>query len=363
MTILGNGYVGIGTTSPLSALHLGGSPQDIANSAELDIVAYRATASPTATDKAFGFYTGSGFTHLMSILNNGNVGIGTTTPTAQKLVVAGNIRVGTDTTGCIEDADGTVLAGTCSSDERLKKNITPFSSVLDRLVQLTPVTYNWRSDEFPERYWGDALQTGLIAQDVEEQFPELVVTDDNGFKQIAFHNLPFYMLQGIKEMNLKVMDINNFEEENNWRDSLSSWFANAENRITRIFTGEVCLSEAGQEPVCINRAELQSLKALLNNSSTNTTTTSVIDPILTEEEAGGGGSSVSDPTCSDGVKNQDETDIDVGGVCIPTEDPEVLPEITDGETPEPDTTTEVEKVVPSTDKEVEQITNGDKTTL
>ena len=88
------------------------------------------------------------------------------------------------------------------------------------------------------------------------------------------------LMASVKEMNLKLTEINNFEKENTWRDSLISWFSNASNHITRIFTGEVCLTEAGQESVCLNRAELQSLKNLLNNQtssgssspSTNTTT-------------------------------------------------------------------------------------------
>jgi hypothetical protein len=72
--------------------------------------------------------------------------------------------------------------------------------------------------------------------------------------------------------------------------------ANAENRITRIFTGEVCLTEAGQETVCLNRTELQSLKALLASppSGGDTPTDGQGVPVGLPAEAGGGGSS--DPT-------------------------------------------------------------------
>jgi hypothetical protein len=48
-----------------------------------------------------------------------------------------------------------------------------------------------------------------------------------------------------------------------------AWFANAGNNITRIFTGEVCLTDPGQDAVCLNRAELQSLKALISNGNNN----------------------------------------------------------------------------------------------
>ena len=81
------------------------------------------------------------------------VGIGTPAdvdgiPTAtDRLQVFGDIRVGTTgTNGCLKNFAGTGIVGTCSSDRRLKKNITPFAPVLDQLTALQPVHYFWRSD-------------------------------------------------------------------------------------------------------------------------------------------------------------------------------------------------------------------------
>ncbi len=141
-------------------------------------------------------------------IQNTRVGILTTAP-LDVLHVAGDVRVGTGTTGCVKDADATVLTGTCSSDERLKKNIIPFDSVLDNLASLTPVTYNWRSDEFPDKHFGEAVQRGLIAQDVQRVFPELVKQDDDGYLQIDFSSIQFYLLQGIKEEYALIQDQSN----------------------------------------------------------------------------------------------------------------------------------------------------------
>ena len=45
------------------------------------------------------------------------------------LQVFGDIRVGTSgTNGCLKNFAGTGIIGTCSSDRRLKKNITPFGT-------------------------------------------------------------------------------------------------------------------------------------------------------------------------------------------------------------------------------------------
>ena len=70
----------------------------------------------------------------MAILANGNIGISTPLdidgfPTAtDKLQMFGDARVGNaGTNGCLKNFAGTGIAGTCASDRRFKKNITPFS--------------------------------------------------------------------------------------------------------------------------------------------------------------------------------------------------------------------------------------------
>jgi hypothetical protein len=140
----------------------------------------------------------------MVIMPDGNVGIGTFTefPTiADKLQVFGDIRVGTTgTNGCINNFAGTGLVGTCSSDRRLKKDITPFAPALDALTRLQPVHYFWRSADFPQQHFGDAKNYGLVAQDVEQVLPELVETDSDGFKAVDYSKLPLLTIQAVKDL-------------------------------------------------------------------------------------------------------------------------------------------------------------------
>jgi hypothetical protein len=138
---------------------------------------------------------------------NGDLGLGTPgdvngIPTAtDKLQVFGDIRVGTSgTNGCIKNFAGTGIIGTCSSDRRLKKNITPFAPMLDKVTALQPVHYFWRSDEFPDRHFGNSQSDGLIAQDVEQVMPELVATDSDGYKAIDYSKLPLLTIQAVKEL-------------------------------------------------------------------------------------------------------------------------------------------------------------------
>jgi hypothetical protein len=113
---------------------------------------------------------------------------------------SGDIRIGTGTTGCVTDADGTIIAGTCSSDARLKTGITPFPRVLDKLARLQAVSFLWNARDFPERRFGASPSFGLVAQDVEKVLPELVTEDERGYKAVRYNKLPLLMLEGMKEL-------------------------------------------------------------------------------------------------------------------------------------------------------------------
>jgi len=63
-----------------------------------------------------------------------------------------------------------------TSDRSAKKDITPLEPVLDRVKRIEPVHYRFSRDA-PEY---DVLRIGLIAQDMEELFPELVTRQTNG---------------------------------------------------------------------------------------------------------------------------------------------------------------------------------------
>ncbi|MEK9147801.1 MAG: tail fiber domain-containing protein, partial [Patescibacteria group bacterium] len=137
----------------------------------------------------------------LTIDSSGNIGIGTTAPDSIKLDVEDDIEVGTGTTGCVRDADNTTLIGTCVSDVNLKKNISSLSGILGGLSQLRPVSFEWRNDEYEWLNGQVGINYGLIAQEVETVFPEMVHIDDKGYKRVAYDiALSMRLLQGIKEI-------------------------------------------------------------------------------------------------------------------------------------------------------------------
>lgn len=91
---------------------------------------------------------------------------------------------------------------TQNSDIRLKKNISTIDGVLSKISKLRGVTYNWISDAKDT-----TQQIGFVAQEIEKVFPQLVKTDDEGFKSVAYSNMVPVLLQAIKEQQIKIEEL------------------------------------------------------------------------------------------------------------------------------------------------------------
>ncbi|WP_439557594.1 tail fiber domain-containing protein [Dyadobacter sp.] len=89
------------------------------------------------------------------------------------------------------------LSGTLTqnSDLRLKRDIIPLTANFEKLASISGRHYYWKD---PQRSQG--LQTGLIAQEVESVFPELVETDKDGFKSVNYIGLIPHLLEAVKEL-------------------------------------------------------------------------------------------------------------------------------------------------------------------
>ncbi len=178
---------------------------------------------------------------------DGKFGINTSTPSVA-LDVVGDIEY----TGTITDV----------SDERLKEHITDFENALPILASIGVKQYNMIST--PGR-----TETGFIAQNVQQFFPEAVSVVDpaNGYMGVSYVSFIPVLTKAIQELNVQMIGIGDLETENTWRESLVGWLSNAANRITRIFTGEICLTDPDGSSECINKSELRQLKQLLNTQT------------------------------------------------------------------------------------------------
>ena len=204
MTLQTNGNLGVGTTNPAARIHATGTYSYVSgDDAMLKIKSVNnggccgteAITLQTSIDNRTDDYTiasyGGDERHVLALQPQGGyVGVGTINPT-YKLHVNGRLR----TTGINE-----------TSDIRLKKNIVPIESALDKVADMNGVTYNWRTEEYPNHGLSEDLQHGLIAQELEEIIPELVLTDSDGFKSIEYTHLVPVLIEAIKELK-KTNDI------------------------------------------------------------------------------------------------------------------------------------------------------------
>ena len=279
-----NGNVGIGTTVPVQKLHVDGKIRVEGVNANQDLIISDGDMIMVQDDKnylisggdathsganlaMFGgehaalanlFRIRQGGTTVLSIINGGNVGIGTTAPTAKlqslstteqlrlnyddanyasftvastsSLTIAPSVSTATTTIGSGDetfriDSSGNVgigitnpthqlqLSGTAAkpgtaywivaSDERLKDVNGDFTRGLEALSGLYPSYFNYKignAQNIPH----DREYIGLIAQDVQAVIPEAVVEGADGFLAIETDPILWTMLNAIKELALEV---------------------------------------------------------------------------------------------------------------------------------------------------------------
>ena len=80
---------------------------------------------------------------------------------------------------------------------------------LEKIKQLRPVKFKWRKNEFPQYRFGDQREAGLIAQEVEKVFPELVCDWKDGFKTVRYNHLAIYLLKAIQEQQKEIEELKN----------------------------------------------------------------------------------------------------------------------------------------------------------
>ena len=104
------------------------------------------------------------------------------------------------------NASGNVHAGSVvlNSDLRFKRNVQVLDGALAKILKLRGVRYNWRTEEFPDRGFNSKNQVGVIAQEVEAEFPELVDTAADGYKAVNYPALVSPLIESTKELYDKI---------------------------------------------------------------------------------------------------------------------------------------------------------------
>ena len=263
-SIKSSGDVGIGITSPASRFEVYGGNSGVndvdryirfkASNGEKRFDFY---VGGTGNASSLGMYTSDGTTKNVQIssggtsyFNGGNVGIGLTNPNSTLEVdgtinfnasgdrgficnpgqgtfslgdideVGGGAYITTNNTnidyyaagvitGRLED-DGTLtvtgdmVAYGSPSDKRLKENIKPIESALDKAMKLQGVTFDWKENDSILDIKEDI---GFIAQDVQKVVPELVRENDNGMLSMRHQGIAPILLEAIKELKAEIEEL------------------------------------------------------------------------------------------------------------------------------------------------------------
>lgn len=234
MRITSDGRVGIGESIPSYTLEVSSGVENlneialfVKNDGDKGLIFV-----PTADDSGYNFNTRSGDTVVMSTQGEhlvvgakdgaafrfsggtSSVNSGDTITTGNKLGIGPTFYNGIQQPSELLDVDsnarfrnigsaasagalhytsnGTLTTNT--SDIRLKENIEPLTNSLEKILQLTGVTYNWIGET--------GKRIGMIAQDVERVIPELVFTNNNTeekIKGVHQDNLTAVLVEAIKE--------------------------------------------------------------------------------------------------------------------------------------------------------------------
>lgn len=113
--------------------------------------------------------------------------------TSAKAVYVGNGQAGADGAFGAIHASGFFK----ESDVRLKSNIAPLNHTLDQICNIPTVEFNMH----------DKHQIGTIAQDLENNFAEVVNTDSDGMKSVDYCMLGVVAIEGIKLLKQEVEDL------------------------------------------------------------------------------------------------------------------------------------------------------------
>ena len=136
---------------------------------------------------------------------------------------------------CIRDsinASGNVRANgmVLSSDKRYKNSIQTLNNSLAILSQVRGTSYWWNDQNISKK-----LQIGFIAQELESILPNLVHTDENGYKAVNYIGLIPVMTEAIKEQQSTIAEQNALIEKQNQRnDKQDEQIKSLESRLEAI---------------------------------------------------------------------------------------------------------------------------------
>jgi hypothetical protein len=188
-TVYVNGPLGVGTSDPESELDVNGLARIRGN-------AWPAGETGASMELAYNPAFHRGYVQVYDrntggsewgqlFLGDGSVGIGAGTDYSHPLDVVGLIEC----EAVVETSDG-----------RFKTNVCELTDALDAVGRLRGVSYEWNDESAAAGMTPGKRGIGLVAQEVEEVFPELVSAPEGSPMAVDYSKLTAVLIEAVKEL-------------------------------------------------------------------------------------------------------------------------------------------------------------------
>jgi len=213
MRVRGNGYVGIGTTNPLSRLHVSSSSLT-GYAAQIESAAEGLLLKAGDLNYALVVKNQSN-SNQFTVSTDGSVNIGSGSGTYKLEVangatrLAGSLNVDGPATfngtvkvtnlpsgGFVLCVGNDFILNLCGSSLRFKKNLNDFHAGLELVNRLRPVTFDWKKD--------GTHDVGLIAEEVEAVDPLFATYFDGKLQGVKYDRISVVLINAVKEQQAQI---------------------------------------------------------------------------------------------------------------------------------------------------------------
>ena len=220
-----NGYVGINNISPQRFLDIKGTADSTNFSSVLIRAGNSDNPTPLSNQILFGYADTGNYAHGIKTRHQSGTQAGNSiefwvwkygdaisTPAGQRvMMVEGNgVSIANSSGAVISPVSGSILTVngsiyasgdvTAFSDISVKNNIRPIENVIKKIINSRGILYDRIDTNVKDNI-------GFIAQELEKNFPELVITGDDGRKAVKYQNAVAILFEAIKEQQKQIDDL------------------------------------------------------------------------------------------------------------------------------------------------------------